>query len=136
MQAHGLRRPVYCVFIAPADRRKGARPTTSNDRAVEYTADDGENWDKLPDGLSPVTGKLPARCLVLGSLDMLDDECVNLLDYADGVDSKKPIRFYPSRSTMCAARTDTRNAPDQMKSSSRGVIAVGKLVAPYCVSVR
>lgn len=135
-QARDLGQDVYCVLIAPARRTGGARPTTCDDEASEYTADDGENWNTLPNKLSPVKGKLPAYALVLGSLDIVVNESVNLLDYTDGIVPEKPIRFNSYRSTACARRGDRRNAPHRLKNNSREVIAVGKLIAPFCVGVR
>jgi hypothetical protein len=50
--------PVYAIFIEPATKG-GARPTTEDDAAIEYS-NDRILWHKLPKGISPVTGKLDA----------------------------------------------------------------------------
>lgn len=48
--------PVFTIFVNPATKG-GARPTTTETVAGEYSTD-GEFWHRLPQGISPVTGKL------------------------------------------------------------------------------
>ena len=55
--------PTYTVFIEPATKG-GARPTTREDAAKEYSKD-GILWHRLPNGLSSVTGKLDAGATAL-----------------------------------------------------------------------
>ena len=57
-QVQGLCRldPGHVIFVEPATAG-GARPTLEADVATEYAADP-PNWQPLPPGLGPVTGKI------------------------------------------------------------------------------
>jgi hypothetical protein len=55
--------PSYTIFIEPATKG-GARPTTVEDAAKEYS-NNRVLWHRLPEGLSPVTGKLDAGAIAL-----------------------------------------------------------------------
>ena len=46
----------YVIFIEPATKR-GARPTTTEDAASQFSPD-RRSWKALPPGIGPVTGKL------------------------------------------------------------------------------
>ena len=48
--------PTYTIFVEPSSKG-GARPTTRDDAVREYS-EDGKIWHRLPEGISPVTGKL------------------------------------------------------------------------------
>src|SRR3989338_5554217 len=53
-QVHGMCATIlaYTIFVEPATKG-GARPTTAEDAAKEYS-DDRVLWHRLPEGLSPV----------------------------------------------------------------------------------
>jgi hypothetical protein len=129
--------PTYAIFVEPATKG-GARPTTEEVAAKEYSSD-GKVWHQLPKGLSPVTGKLDSNATALVFDVMTTDVRGTLLDiwdYGDALDIHKPLRFMLGCSTVCAVRKDTRSHPERMKSRYRGIVAVARLAAPYCVWVR
>ena len=69
--------PAYTIFVEPATKG-GARPTTAEDAAKEYS-DDRVLWHRLPEGLSPVTGKLDAGATAL-VFDMMTTDVSGTLD--------------------------------------------------------
>jgi hypothetical protein len=128
--------PVYAIFVEPATKG-GARPTTKEDEAKEYS-DNRVSWHPLPKGLSPVTGKLDTGATAL-VLDMMTTDVSGTLDlwnYGEASDIHKPLRFILGCSTVCAVRKDTNSLPGKMKSRYRGIVAVARLADPYCVWVR
>jgi hypothetical protein len=137
-QVQGICRttPTYTMFIEPSTRG-GARPTTEEHGAKEYS----ENrvvWHQFPKDLGPVTGKLDngAKALVFDMVQTGVGGTMDLWDYGELSDISKPLRFILGCSTVCATRGDTRPYPGRMKSRYRGVVAIARLVAPYCVWVR
>ncbi len=72
--------PAYTIFVEPATKG-GARPTTEEDAAKEYS-DDGVLWHQLPKGLSPVTGKLDTGATAL-VFDMMTTDVSGTLDLWD-----------------------------------------------------
>lgn len=128
--------PAYTIFIEPA-ATGGARPTTEEDAAKEYS-DDGALWHQLPDGLGPVTGKLDtgAAALVFNMIITEVAGTLDLWDYAEASDIHKPLRIRLGCSTVCAVRKDTRSRPDKMISRYRGIAAVARLSSPYSVWIR
>lgn len=128
--------PTYAVFVEPA-AKGGARATTTGDVAKEYS-DDRELWYRLPEGLSPVTGKLDKGTSAL-VFDMMTTAVSGTLDiwgYAEFPDMQKPLKFRPWWSTVCAARKDMTLHPEKMESRYRAVVAVARLAEPYCVWLR
>jgi len=128
--------PVYTVFVEPATKG-GARPTTTETAAREYSVD-GESWHRLPEGISPVTGKLDtgAAALVFDMVETAVSGTLDLWGYGDFRDAKKPLKFILGCSTVCAVRGNMTSHPDRMKSRYRGVVAVARLAEPYCVWLR
>ncbi len=128
--------PAYTIFIEPATKG-GARPTTEEDAAKEYS-DDRVLWHRLPKGLSPVTGKLDtgATALVFDMMTTSVSGKLDLWDYRESSDFHKPLRFILGCSTVCAVRKNTESHPEKMKSRYRGIVAVARLVNPYCVWIR
>jgi hypothetical protein len=61
---------------------------------------------------------------------------IDLWHYADFVNQESPIRMILGCSTVCAIKKDMQGHPERLKSRFRRVVAVGLLVAPYCVWVR
>jgi hypothetical protein len=123
--------PSYVIFIEPASKG-GARPATTKDEAKEFSSD-GESWHGLP-GIGPVTGKLSmATALVIDSLQSCDGK-LDLWDYERH--SGGPLKFMLGRSTLCAAKHDSSSSPDRPKSRFRDIVAVGRLVEPFCVWLR
>jgi hypothetical protein len=129
-------KPVYIIFVEPATAG-GARPTTTEDAAKEYSPD-GQSWYPFPKELSPVTGKLDKGAAAL-VFDMMTANVTGTLDlwgYADFSDIREPIKFILGCSTACAVKKDMKSHPSKMKSRYRGIVAVARLAEPYCVSLR
>lgn len=128
--------PAYTLFVAPATQG-GARPTTKEDAATEYSSD-RHSWHRLPDGISPVTGKLDA-CAAALVFDMMTTDVsatLDLWDYGEASTIATPLRFKLGCSTVCAIRTDMKLHPSRMKSRYRAIVAVARLTYPYCVWLR
>lgn len=128
--------PTYTIFVEPATRG-GARPTTREDPAREYSAD-GRVWCQLPEGISPVTGKIDtsASALVFDMMTTAVNGTLDLWGYGDFSETQKPLKFILGCSTVCAIRKDMTPHPERMKSRYRGIVAVARLVKPYCVWLR
>jgi hypothetical protein len=126
----------YAIFVEPATRG-GARPTKKEDAAMEYSVD-RLLWHRLPEGISPVTGKIDAAAaaLVFDMLTTVDDGILDLWDYADVSDPQKPVKFILGCSTVCAIRKDMKPHPKKMKSRYRRIVAAARLAEPYCVWLR
>jgi hypothetical protein len=128
--------PAYAIFIEPATEGS-ARPTTVEDASREYSQDK-VLWHLLPEGISPVTGKLDANATAL-IFDLMTTQVSGTLDlwgYGNASDVQKPIRFILGCSTVCAIRKDLASNPDRMKSRWRGIVAVARFAEPYCVWLR
>lgn len=128
--------PGYIIFVEPATAG-GARPTTTEDTAKEYSPD-AQSWYPFPAGLSPVTGKLDKVTAAL-VFDMMIKDVSGTLDmwgYADFSDTGEPIKFILGCSTVCAVQKDMKSHPGKMKSRYRGIVAVARLVEPYGVWLR
>ena len=94
----------YVIFVEPATAG-GARPTTASDSASEYSGDRAK-WLPLPQGMSPVTGKMDGAttAFVFDQLTTDTSRVLDLWQYADGSDASTPVRFLLGRSTVCAVR--------------------------------
>jgi hypothetical protein len=128
--------PAYTIFVEPSTKG-GARATAIDDRAREFS-EDGTSWRQLPQGLSPVTGKLDRGAMAL-IFDMLSTEVsgvIDLWEYADAADSDKPLGFILGCATVCAIRKNMESQPGRMKSRYRRVVAVARLAEPYCAWLR
>jgi hypothetical protein len=128
--------PAYTIFVEPATKG-GARPTTAEDAAKEYS-DDQVLWHRLPEGLSPVTGKLDSGAIAL-VFDMMTTDVSGALDlweYGELSENTKPLRFVLGCSTVCSVRKDTKSRPEKMKSRFRRIVAVARLADPFCAWVR
>jgi hypothetical protein len=128
--------PTYTIFVEPATGG-GARPTTREDAAREYSGD-RQLWHRLPEGVSPVAGKIDASAAAL-VFDMLTTSVNGTLDlwgYGDFPDAQKPVKFILGCSTVCAIRKDMTPHPERMKSRYREIVAVARLAEPYCVWLR
>lgn len=128
--------PVYTIFIEPATKG-GARPTITDDAAGEYS-DDRKIWHRLPEYLSPVTGKLDSRttALVFNKMITVNKGTIDLWDYKEFSAPQKPLKFILGCSTICSIKKDMTSHPERMKSRYRGIVAVARLVEPYCVWLR
>jgi hypothetical protein len=127
----------YVLFVEPATKG-GARPAITNQKASTFS-EDGLIWNQLPTGLSPVTGKLDSQAyaLVFDKLSQIDEsQIIDLWSYADFSYPEKPVRMILGCSTVCATKRDMRGDPDRLKSRFRNIVAVARLVAPYCVWIR
>lgn len=128
--------PAYAIFVEPATKG-GARPTKKEDAAREYS-ENGQVWYRLPKGISPVTGKIDtsAAALVFDMMTTAVNGTLDLWDYGDFSDTQKPLKFKLGCSTVCAIRKNMTSHPAKMKSRYRGIVAVARLVEPYCVWLR
>lgn len=128
--------PAYTIFVEPASKG-GARPTTKENEAKEYSHD-GAIWQSFPEGLSHVTGKLDngTTALVFDRMTTAVSGVIDLWNYSDALDIQKPLRFKLGCSTVCAVRKDTKLHLEKMKSRYRGIVAVAQLADPYCAWVR
>jgi hypothetical protein len=128
--------PTYTIFVEPATRG-GARRTTREDAAKEYSPD-GRVWYQLPEGISPVTGKIDtgAAALVFDMITTAVNGTLDLWGYGDSSDTQKPLKFVLGCSTVCAIRKDMSPHPERMKSRYRRIVAVARLSEPYCVRLR
>jgi hypothetical protein len=127
----------YVVFVEPATKG-GARPAIADKKATTFS-ENGFIWNPLPNQLGPVTGKLDSRAyaLVFNKLETIDaKQEIDLWHFADFANQEKPIRMILGCSTVCAIKKDMKGHPERLKSRFRRVVAVGLLVAPYCVWVR
>jgi hypothetical protein len=126
----------YVIFVEPATPG-GARPTTQAGRATEYSAD-RLRWFALPLGIGPVTGQINggATALVFDRLTTDVEGVLDLWRYADAASPDLPVRFKLGLSTICAIRQDMASHANGMKSRYRGIVAVGRLMEPYCAWVR
>lgn len=125
---------VWVAFYPAADKN-GACPTKSADAMTEMSLD-RINWQPLPQGISPVTGRRNSYALIVRSLTVYgivppDD----LWQYAQG-ESDSPVRFRQGASTVLARKQDTSNHPERMRSHVRLAVASGRLEKPYAVWVR
>ena len=86
--------PVYTVFVEPATKG-GARPTTTETAAREYSVD-GESWHRLPEGISPVTGKLDtgAAALVFDMVETAVSGTLDLWGYGDFRDAQETSQVH------------------------------------------
>jgi len=115
----------------------GARPTTESQSATQFSPD-RVSWYPLHDGIGPVTGQMDdaAAALVVDELTTDVEDTVDLSKYADRSDVSKPVKFMLGLSTACVVRKDMSSHPGRMKSRFRLVVAVARLVEPFCVWVR
>lgn len=125
-----------CAFLAPSSPG-GAVPTKTASVAIEYSADRCD-WQALPAGITPVTGRMtPSTCaLVLDQLCLQASAVVDLWQYTDFFDPESPVMIRQGASTIGVRRGDTSTHPDRMSSRLRQVMAVGRLVYPFAVWVR
>lgn len=128
--------PGYAIFVEPSTKG-GARPTTQSDPAVEYSSDK-IMWQRLPVGISPVTGKMGAgaSALIFETINTNVHGVLDLWEYSEYSDIDRPLRFILGCSTVCAVRRASRAHPERMKSRFRDIVAVARLKEPYCVWVR
>ena len=128
--------PTYTIFVEPASKG-GARPTTNSEAAREYSADK-KAWSQLPNKVGPVTGKIDSNSTAL-VFDMLTTDVSGTIDlwkYSDFSDQGKPLKFILGCSTVCVIQQDMSMHTDRMKSRYRDIVAVAKLMEPYCVWLR
>ena len=130
---------VKIYFISPASK---ANPTKGKTVNKEYF--DGDNWKKIPEGISPVTGK--GYAFILKKLEMQDNSPkenfelftqtkIDINEYAKE-EALEPIKFNTNTSTILAIKEDMTAHPKKNISNIRTVWAVGTLEKPYYVKVR
>ena len=130
---------VKIYFISPAAK---AKPTKSDTKNKEYF--DGDNWEKIPEGISPVTGK--GYAFILKKLEMQDNSPkenfelftqtkIDINEYAKE-SALEPIKFSQKTSTILAIKEDMTSHENKNISNIRTVWAVGTLEKPYYVKVK
>ena len=126
----------YTIFIEPSTKG-GARPTTELNPAKEFSRD-RNLWNRIPNGIGPVTGKLDsgATALVFETLTTSKGGMLDLWDYSDYSDINKPLKIILGCSTICAARRKSKAEEERMKSRYRKIVAIARMKEPYCVWVR
>lgn len=125
----------YTMFIE-ASLKGGATPTKTASIASQYS-NDNLNWNPIPNGISPVTGKIDNHtfALVFDELQVVGD-VIDLWGYANFFNQDSPIRIMQGASTICAVKKDMRNHVEKIKSRYRNIIAVGKMHEPFCVYLK
>jgi len=131
LAASEIQQEIYCIFIAPA-QTEGAKPTSSLAAAKQYS-ENGSRWLNVPDEIH-TTGKINTHstCLVLGSLDLTENNMIDLWEYSDFREQEKAITLSRGASTVCAVKKHREG----MKSRMRGVVGFGRLVFPYAVYIK
>jgi hypothetical protein len=128
---HALRYQSYvnCIFITA---RKPTQDTISTARAIAFSRDKQE-WERFPSSLSPVTGKIDAgaSALVFDGLDFASGK-LDLWDYVQYGTEDVPLTIRQRMSTFPCVRSSIP-IEGLVKSRERRVIAVGRLVTPFCV---
>jgi len=125
---------VFCIFISPS-QKGGAKPTTLSDKA-KYFSSDKKNWEKIPSGLSPVTGKISSNSfsIVFDKLWVNDETTkLDLWDYADFEDQEEPVLPKLGVSTICAIKKNMSMHPKKVKSNLRNIEAVARVSVLGCV---
>ena len=127
--------PAFAFLVEPTEG--GAGPAKRNDAANEYSSDN-ENWASIPNGMSPVTGRITkaSKALVFDAMDTSVSETIDLWKYSVFLDEDNPLKFIQGCSAVCAIKKDMSMHPDRMKSRYRRIVAVAKLTEPYCVWLR
>lgn len=135
LEADAANTESYCVFVE-ASSKGGAIATKTASSAKNYSKDN-LTWVALPQGLSPVTGKINgyAYALVFDQLELVNHS-IDLWSYADFFNRKNPLKIIRGASTICAIKKDMSNHTGRIKSRYRRVIAVGKLHEPFCAYLR
>ena len=90
-------------------------------------------WAKVPKGVR-ITGKIDARstALVLDELRVITrPQIFDLWEYSE-FNTGNPIRLQLGASTVCCEQSPSVG----MHSRYRDIVAIGKLYAPYAVSIR
>jgi len=125
-----------CAFLTPSSPG-GAVPTKTASVALEYSIDQ-LRWEKLPSGISPVTGQITrsACALVFDQLVLCPSTTFDLWQYADFFNPEEPVKIRQGASTIGVVTGNTSAHPDRMKSHIRQVMAVGRLVEPFAVWLR
>ncbi len=90
----------YVVFVESSG---APRPTTTGTAASRYSADH-RIWQRLPSGLSPVTGKLgrSAKAFIFDSLELCQGEPFDMWAYGEQPDGNTPLNTKIGQSTVCA----------------------------------
>lgn len=125
----------YVIFVTPSTS-SAAIPTASSQPA-RLISFDGHFWKKIPDEMSPVTGRIDKMTcgLVLDHLEYYPTAPVDLdlSNYCDPASTSKGITIMQGRSTVVAQKVAGQILQIKMKSIARKIIGVGKLKYPYAV---
>lgn len=80
---------------------------------------------------------LLADALVFDELQVLDESRkVDLWNYADFDNPERPVKTILGCSTIGATKKKMANHPEKLKSRYRRIIAVARLIEPYCVWIK
>ena len=128
------RKNIFCIFISPS-KKGGSKQTKKSIKAKSFSSDK-INWKELSPKLSPVTGNISTNSfsLVFDKMNITQQDIkLDLWNYADFEEQKKPILPNMGVSTICAVRKDMSQHPTKIKSNIRKIEAVAKVSSLGCV---
>ena len=102
--------------------------------AKKYSIDN-ENWCNLPKGLGLVTGKIDksSYALIMDSLEIVKPhKTIDLWNYLNYFKKDEPLKIVMGGSTLCCIN-EISPKNKNIKTHIRKIVAIGKLVEPYCV---
>lgn len=115
-------KPKYCLFLAP---KSNCKPTLSNSEAKFFSVDK-QKWEDI--SIKNVTGKMPAKSLVLKSINFIED-LININDFRF---NDEEIKFRIGASTILVKKDSLNN----INKNNRKIVAIAELKFPYCVWVK
>jgi len=120
-------KPVWCYLIDPAVVG-GAKPAVAKTQ-VKQLSKDFDNWEVLPEKITPVTGRISndTSVLVFDRIEMCD-RLEDISCYRDAFDGIRPVSFCLGGSTVAAEYCIQKGV-----STHRHVMAQARFISPYCV---
>lgn len=128
----------YVILIQPATPG-GAKDTTIPNYAQQFSPDN-RHWYQFDKRLCKVMVNIrrDAFAFRFDKITLIENKHIvlDLWNYASYLETNKAIRTGQGFSTVCAEKKDTRYYPDRMLSHEREIVAVARLIEPYCVWLR
>jgi len=121
-----------CLFIK-ASSKGGAQDTKNDDEATSFS-EDGNRWQKIPQGVL-VTGSIRnSFALVFNQLEVVEKETVlDLWNYSKFGSLSNAVQIRRGGSTICCKKESPKNDSQKMVSNIRRILAVGRLTPPFGV---
>ena len=119
--------PLYMIFIKTAGNGLG-KDTKISDRASFFKKHDDSIWSKIPNEMSPVTGRMPCFGFCFEELKLINNKvkiCLN--DYVEM--DNTPIKIHIGKSTLGIKKRENDiglNGIDK-KSNQREIIGYAKI---------